>query len=350
MAFNLPVPVNIIPDPERAGMFEIAKANDTVRRQSKLPDPEDLYRQLWHEGEIACLFADTNVGKSVLAVQIGEDIAKSKPVLYVDCELSDKQFQIRYTSKEDHSLHVFPDMFYRGSISPDGLEQIDISYEDLIMNNIEAAANKIGAKVIIIDNLTFLCLASEKGEEAALLMLKLCRLKRRYGWSVLVIAHTPKRREWDPITPNDLAGSRKLANFFDTIFALGKCHYDENIRYVIQLKVRMAEYTYTRDHVLKCRKEMVDGNCLRLTELGFSTEREMLADSPNMALKEEAARLHDEEHLTYKEIGEKLGRKSSTVHGWVKEFRILQQREMAYREEEIEEVEEEVEELEDDQM
>ena len=68
-----------------------------------------LFSEFWHEGEICILFADTNVGKSILAVQIGNAIsrgvaiknfkleAKKQSVFYLDFELSDKQFQNRYS-------------------------------------------------------------------------------------------------------------------------------------------------------------------------------------------------------------------------------------------------------------
>ncbi len=56
------------------------------------------------------LFADTNTGKSILAVQIGNSIATGQhipgftfgtikqKVLYLDFELSDKQFENRYSN------------------------------------------------------------------------------------------------------------------------------------------------------------------------------------------------------------------------------------------------------------
>lgn len=53
-------------------------------------------------------------------------------------------------------------------------------------------------------------------------MMKLMNLKKQYGWSLLVIAHTPKRNLSSPITQNDLAGSKKLYNFFDSVVAIGK--------------------------------------------------------------------------------------------------------------------------------
>ena len=35
-------------------------------------------------------------------------------------------------------------------------------------------------------------------------------LKKQYGWSLLIIAHIPRRSLTSPITQNDLAGSKKL--------------------------------------------------------------------------------------------------------------------------------------------
>ncbi len=64
-----------------------------------------LFGELWCEGEICILFADTNVGKSILATQIADDIGKGKneeglkvevepqPITYFDFELSDKQLE-----------------------------------------------------------------------------------------------------------------------------------------------------------------------------------------------------------------------------------------------------------------
>lgn len=53
-------------------------------------------------------------------------------------------------------------------------------------------------------------------------MIHLNNLKKRYGLSILVLAHTPKRSMECPITSNDLAGSKRLYNFFDSVFAIGK--------------------------------------------------------------------------------------------------------------------------------
>ena len=69
-----------------------------------------LFSEFWLEGELCMLFADTNLGKSMLAVQLGDSISRGvaipgfrleatpQKVLYIDFELSDKQFEVRYSA------------------------------------------------------------------------------------------------------------------------------------------------------------------------------------------------------------------------------------------------------------
>ena len=195
--------------PESVGMFTIKSANQTIREAAARPNPDNLWLSLWYEGEVCCLFADSNLGKSIYAVQIATSIAEKRKVLYFDFELSDKQFQLRY-SDDQGNLYHFPNNLYRVEINRDALE-IEGCFEDSLIRNIEETAIQTDAKVLIIDNLTYLCVAAEKGDVAGALMLKLMGLKRKYGLSILILAHTPKRPLTNPITQNDLAGSKKLA-------------------------------------------------------------------------------------------------------------------------------------------
>lgn len=80
--------------------------------------------------------------------------------------------------------------------------------------------------------------------------MKLMTLKKKHGWSLLIIAHTPKRNLSNPITQNDLAGSKKLYNFFDSVIAIGQSAKDQGIKYVKQVKVRAGEYKYGSDNVI----------------------------------------------------------------------------------------------------
>ena len=260
--------------PEQIGMLTIKTANRTIKEAALRPNPDALYLTLWYEGEVCCLFSDSNLGKSILAMQIATQIARTKKVLYFDFELSDKQFQLRY-SDEQGNLNKFPENLYRVEINRDSL---DVSnFEEAIIGNIEQAALQYGAKVLIIDNLTYLCIASEKGDAAGALMFRLMALKKKHGLSMLILAHTPKRCLSNPITQNDLAGSKKLYNFFDSVFAIGKSAKDGNLRYIKQLKVRYGNYTYDSDNVIVSAIEKV-GAFLQFVNIGYATEKEHLKE------------------------------------------------------------------------
>ena len=260
--------------PTNIGLFSIKSANQTIKEAALRPNPNALWLSLWYEGECCCLFADSNLGKSIYAVQIATQIAESQKVLYFDFELSDKQFQLRYTDAQGN-LYQFPKNLYRVEINRDSLGAGD--FEEAIITNLEDAAKQTSAKVFIIDNITYLSIATEKGDAAGSLMMRLMHLKRKYDLSLLILAHTPKRALSNPITQNDLAGSKKLYNFFDSVFAIGKSAKDSNLRYIKQLKVRFGSYEYDADNVIVSTIEKV-GSFLQFINIGYATEMEHLKE------------------------------------------------------------------------
>lgn len=257
------------------GMFTIKSANRTITDAALRPNPRSLYLELWYEGEVCCLFSDSNLGKSIYAVQMADQIASTRRVLLVDCEPTDKQFQMRYTDAETGLIHIFPEGLYRAEINPVTLDVND--YEEKIIKNIEAVALRMATSIIIIDNLTYLCNSSDKGVDAGIFMMKLMNLKKKYGWSLLIIAHTPKRNLSSPITQNDLAGSKKLYNFFDSVFAIGKSAKDDRLRYVKQLKVRAGEFLYDANNIIVYELEKSSG-FVHFEFKEYSTEKEHLRE------------------------------------------------------------------------
>lgn len=291
--------------PEQVGMFTVKTANRTIKEAAMRPNPDALWLSLWYEGEVCCLFSDSNLGKSILATQIATGIAERQRVLYFDFELSDKQFQLRY-SDENGNLHQFPEDLYRVEINRDSYEVAN--FEDAVIENIERTATVTGTKVLIIDNLTYLCVASEKGDAAGTLMLRLMALKRKYGFSMLILAHTPKRCLSNPITQNDLAGSKKLYNFFDSVFAIGKSAKDGNLRYIKQLKVRYGNYTYDSDNVIVSSIEKT-GTFLQFVNIGYAAEREHLKEPSEKDAMEEIATIKQmiSEGKSYRKVASELG-------------------------------------------
>jgi RecA-family ATPase len=285
---KVPAPAIQSESPSR-NLLKVESANKTMAVASTKPIPKKLCGSLWHEGELCILVADTNVGKSIFAVQAGNNIttgkpqrflgceAEKQPILYFDFELSDKQFQRRYSCQSfsgSEMLYEFSDGFYRISIDPDFAEVFD--FDTALMAEIERAVLETGAKILIIDNLTFLkTQAVDTAKEALPLMQKLKSLKTRLGLSMLVLAHTPKRSYMNPISKNDIAGSKHLANFADSIFAIGESSQDKSIRYIKQLKARETEIEYDSENVIECVIKK-DYNFLHFDLTGFGRERNHL--------------------------------------------------------------------------
>ena len=300
-------------DCKYVGMLSIKTANRSVEDALRMPDPVNLYYGLLNEGEVACLFADSNAGKSIFAVQMADYISRHRKVLYVDCELSEKQFQLRYTSKEMGFRYVFSDNFYRAEIAP---EHIGVqNYEESIIKDIEAAALQTDSKIVIIDNLTYLCNSSEKGDVAGLFMMKLIALKKKHFLTLLIISHTPKRNMSNPITQNDLAGSKKLYNFFDNVFAIGQSAKDKRIKFVKQVKVRASEYIYDSDNVIVYEITNDDGY-VHFLHKGYGKESEHLKDrneGDDVQNNTNIMMLH-KEGKSVREIADLVNMSKTTVH------------------------------------
>ena len=273
-------------------------------------NPKELFGPFWFEGEIGCLFADSNAGKSILAVQIAEEIAKSYKVLYFDFELSDKQFQLRYTDNQGN-LHHFPPTLYRVSLEPDNLANLDIPFEEAVIRDIEKAAVACEANIIIIDNISILCMQMEKGDDAAKLVQNLRALKNKYGFSILIIAHTPKRDMSRIITQNDLAGSKKLFNFIDSCFALGTSAQGNSIRYLKQIKVRNCGIKFGADNVRVYSIEK-DGALLHFVYHHDSPEHDHLKEQDREDLKMEVKKRVGEGR-TVRDISRELGISKSAI-------------------------------------
>jgi len=271
---------------ESKGLFTVKSANEWINQAKNRPTPKMLFGQLWFENELCILFADTNLGKSILAVQIGNSISKGEaikdfafeaskqPILYFDFELSDKQFEARYSDNFTNH-YPFDSNFIRVEINPNSEIPTDMDFETYLNQSLERTISDTGTKVLIIDNLTYLRSGTETAKDALPLMKHLKALKAKYNLSVLVLAHTPKRDLSKPITRNDLQGSKMLINFCDSSFAIGESFTDKHLRYIKQIKQRNCELVYDTDNVGVC--EIVKPfNFLQFEFVNFGTEKEHL--------------------------------------------------------------------------
>jgi len=320
-------------------LFKTKTATEWLMDAKERPIPKELFDEFWFEGELSILFADTGKGKSILAVQIGESIAsgraiygfsltaEAQKVLYLDFELSDKMFEARYSEKPasgDYHVnhHHFADDFIRAEIDPEAmLPEGFTAFEDYLYASLEDLFIKTKAKILIVDNLTYLRSETERAKEALPLMKTLKRLKSKFGLSILALAHTPKRDLSKPLTVNDLQGSKMLSNFADSIFAIGESHKDKNLRYLKQIKTRNADMKYDAENVRVCEVAK-PSNFLQFQYLEFGRESDHLKEILEKDKDSLIQKAHElqAQGRTQRDIARELGISASTVN------RLLQKR------------------------
>lgn len=322
---------------QNKGLFKVMTANEWLELAKKSPIPEMLFGEFWHEGEICILFSDSNLGKSILAVQIADSISKGQPipgfrleapqqkVLYFDFELSPKQFEVRYSVKNE-SLKVFENHYQfdksnllRVEISPEAEPPTETTFENYLNQSLEQSIIETGAKILIIDNITYLKNETERSKDALPLMKYLKALKSKYGLSILALAHTPKRDLSRPITQNDLGGSKMLYNFIDSCFAIGQSNTDKNLRYIKQIKARNTAMIYDTENIIVCQIDK-PYNFLAFEFIDFGAEREhlkQLTEKDHESKVSEALELK-KQGLSNVQIAKQFGVSEGAVRKWIK--------------------------------
>lgn len=294
-----------------------------------------LFGILLQNKELVIFFGDTGKGKRILAVSIANAISKGEKflgmenayppskVLYLDFELSDKQFQKRCSNSEG-AAYEFSNNFFIDNLDFSTIIPKDRSekFEEKLMPLIKKNITDTGAVVLIIDNMTYLSTYSAEDTQTAMVVMKMLKdLKTELGITILVLAHTPKKINPSGISLQDLAGSKHISNFADGVFAIGQSNKDKDLRYLKQIKPsRSAELIYDADNVLVCEIEKLD-TFLTFTHKGFAKENELLGlMSPDAEddLKDEAIK-YKAEGKTYREIADILKVSKSTIGRWLKD-------------------------------
>jgi DNA-binding NarL/FixJ family response regulator len=309
-------------------LFTIHTGSKWMELEANQPDPKMLFGSFWWQQELCILFADTNLGKSILAVQLGHEIARGAGispfanntgretnVLYIDFELSPKQFNTRY--RDRHATHNFAPAFYRAGFNP--WAQMPAQYRNFneYMNAaIESAIKRTRAQVLIIDNIS--CLrtgANERANEALSLMRRLKALKQQYGLSILVLAHTPKRNPANFLTADDLHGSKMLINFADSAFAIGQSGAVPGLRYLKQIKQRSGGQDYGAENVCIFSLQKQYGYLCFHFE-GYATEQQHLRRhnrQQRLQLRQKAIALQSE-GLSQRQIAAQLHLSAATIN------------------------------------
>ena len=261
--------------------FNVWSANQVLDDAAKQPIPNMLFSEFIFEGELTTLYAPTNRGKSFLALHIAhliasgkslnglENEADSQKVIFFDLELSKLQFQARYSEeyKDAKGKRAYKNQFkfhdnlmiakFAATIPPKGIDQVEWYF-----SQIKETALECEAKIIFLDNISWLTNKGlEKMEDAKKLIELLLRLVKQDGYTIIILAHTPKVSDNTPITMRDLAGSAGLGNFCDAAFIINESwSQGKPCKYLKQNKCRSAIKVYDETNVLNVRMEQIEPN------------------------------------------------------------------------------------------
>lgn len=196
------------------------------------------------QGTFTTIFAPSNTGKSIFCYELAYRLAEGKSmfdgvpdfsnesgralrVAYYDSETSRSSAKARCTRRESDNLFFFTD-------TKRPLE--------------EALARAclftvfLRADVLIIDNRTTFCSDSQDTKSNVFMNDYLNAFSMRFGITVLVVAHTPKKGNdlTQPITLETLAGGHEIGDSSGNVIALKKCADGSGV-YIKQLKSRDDE-------------------------------------------------------------------------------------------------------------
>ena len=235
---------------------------DDLGKPVKKREAADLFGTLWREGELAVLAGGTGVGKSILAVQIAESIARgtrvepfrptvpqirnprsairNREILYFDLEHTADQFWQRYTVtdgrrslKYDFSsrnirvgvrTEIDPPEAFRGNLT------------EYLFHSIEAKIRHSGIPLVIIDSLAHLAPTANRLTAVIRTLRLWCA---QSNLSILVVANCrekvrSRRSEVSNSSLTDIHSS--LSAYADSVFTLAPSTMREDVRYIKQLK------------------------------------------------------------------------------------------------------------------
>ncbi len=264
-------------------LLEVRNANKWLSNDVKNKPQRDLLGGLWHPGEVVVMFAETGMGKSIFATQIAELIARGRSiepftrpepqkVLYLDFELTETQFTRRYICPHPvpGKLSVkyrFASNFKRTGYDDPGF--IPSAFKgDLARyfhHSINLAIKQTDANILIIDNLSYLDIASTSNSAHIRRMHSLKLMAVANEMSILVITHAKHgdRRLSSPVSrPLSLSGialGPQIAQIADSVFAIGRSTFAPDIRYIKHLKSTSSAIEYGSDNVLTYRIERTPG-------------------------------------------------------------------------------------------
>jgi KaiC/GvpD/RAD55 family RecA-like ATPase len=275
--------------------------NDFMNEPDEWPALTQLFDEFWREGELALLFGASGTGKSILAMQIADALARGsrldgfsmptsgKRVLYVDLQHAGFQFKARYRDSSGRQ-YSFSERIFRDRPK---------EAKDLV-GWLRDELKKRRFDVVVIDDIGSLKTTNDGVRETLAAMRELRRLRDEMMVSILVVSDASAARG-KYADESDLGCSRVLCTVADSVFALspwnaGQCR-------VMQTRSRSSAIVWTAQIAPIAKIMRLKGGML-----GFQFDERFIPEfSPgenDLALEIKA---RHEIGKTYRQIAEELG-------------------------------------------
>lgn len=252
---NLDIEKKLIPI--RESVLSIRSFNDCVKDGSNQPKLEYIVHKLIEPG-IGLLLGKSNVGKSICAVQIGNNISSGTKVfemfstvknrvMIIDCEMTDRQIANRYKYC-DGDFFQFSEYFYRSKLKVNILEK---DFLQKLIDSIKLSIIEYEIKFLIIDNLMSIIYDLNKPSLVLDFFTNIKKLQEDTFISILLVAHPKKGIDLsEKMDLEDVYGSSYIGNFLDYALGLRKSKSSPSEIVLKLLKTRMDVNNFNSENVI----------------------------------------------------------------------------------------------------
>lgn len=282
-----------------------------------------VYGDYIHQNELAIIFGETNSCKSVLSSDMAfavacnhetwegkkmSELPFATPVFYYDLEMSERQITRRYLN-----MQLPAESFVRITFTPCTYGQAELNdlYED-ILNRIDGIEEPV---LVVLDNMQCFVHNVQNAKAVGGFMDSLNNLLAvRENLTFIVVGHCIKRNMKTPLTQNDLAGRKLIANKADVILGISESIRDPDIRYVKVIKNRSR-----KKPIEVAELEISEEPYLHLEFIGWGDEDDHLKKIKNgrPGIDDEVRNAIIElskQNKSLREIAAMVGVSKSTIH------------------------------------
>src|SRR4051812_6498581 len=238
----------------KAQQSKTRKANECIAAVKHVRWPERLFDEFWCEGELAILFGPPGVGKSILAVQIADALARGRAIgsfrmpmyrrrtLYVDMVMSEVKFGQRYSYfprvNRDQRAFKFSECLFRErparNVALGPWLRAKIEFDRL--------------EVVVIDDVRAFSRTCDGTLETLALMRELKQISDDTRVSMLVLATSAMPGRGGIVSEVDMRRSRNICDIADKVFAMGFHPRSAGDRFLIETRSRNSEVVWTIDN------------------------------------------------------------------------------------------------------